>query len=165
MVRYGAQGESTVQYCGTIVVHGTVRGTARRMRSWYICMVRYGTVQIYYSGTWHMVQYVSHIAPMYGTDSAAISAAILVRYHFSYLKTWYGTVHMVRLVRYTWLDCYGFVRLVQCMVHSVHWLVGCSCWHNVAAADHMLYRPLVFRVCCSKIRNGRYSHFRHLTSL
>ena len=24
MVRYGAQGESTVQYCGTIVVHGTV---------------------------------------------------------------------------------------------------------------------------------------------
>ena len=45
MVRYGAQGESTVQYCGTIVVHGTVRGTARRMRSWYICMVRYGTVR------------------------------------------------------------------------------------------------------------------------
>ena len=69
MVRYGAQGESTVQYCGTIVVHGTVRGTARRMRSWYICMVRYGTVQIYYSGTWYMVQYVSHIAPMYGSQT------------------------------------------------------------------------------------------------
>ena len=69
MVRYGAQGESTVQYCGTIVVHGTVRGTARRMRSWYICMVRYGTVQIYYSGIWHMVQYVSHIAPMYGSQT------------------------------------------------------------------------------------------------
>ena len=79
-------------------------------------------------GTVHMVRLVrTKIAAEIAAEFAAISAAILVRYHFSYLKTWYGTVHMVRLVRYTWLDCYGFVRLVQCMVHSVHWLVGCSC--------------------------------------
>ena len=110
MVRYGAQGESTVQYCGTIVVHGTVRGTARRMRSWYICMVRYGTVQIYYSGTWHMVQYVSHIAPMYG--SVCTISPILkhgtVRYG---THGTVGTVHMVRLLRF-------------CTVGTVHGTLG-----------------------------------------
>ena len=109
MVRYGAQGESTVQYCGTIVVHGTVRGTARRMRSWYICMVRYGTVQIYYSGTWHMVQYVSHIAPMYGSQTYCANE--LYRLDWLY-QCAVPTVPTVPCVPYRTVPCFKIGKMV-----------------------------------------------------
>ena len=126
MVRYGAQGESTVQYCGTIVVHGTVRGTARRMRSWYICMVRYGTVQIYYSGTWHMVQYVSHIAPMYGSQTycanelyrldwlyqCAVPTVPCVPYHVYRTNRTMCTVPTVPCVPYRTVPCFKIGKMV-----------------------------------------------------
>ena len=82
-------------------------------------------------------------------NSSRNSAAILVRYHFSYLKTWYGTVHMVRLVRYTWYGWYGtLVQPVQSVQFigtiSLRTIHGRDVWHVLY---HVPYAAIIYLYC------------------
>ena len=83
-----------------------------------------------------------------------IMSAFLVRYHFSYLKTWYGTVRYtwygwygthgtvgtVHMVRYTWYGWYGWYGTLVQPVQSVQF-IGTISLRTIHGRDvwHVLY--------------------------
>ena len=156
----------TVRWCGTwygIVVHGTVRGTA---------VVRiYGTVVRYmvrYCGTWYGTWYVLR----YGGAVHGTVLWYMVRY---VVRLWY--VFTVRWCG-TWygIVVHGSVRatIVVRIFGPVVWLMVryYGAWYDTwyGCGKFVLHGGVVRARYCgtvhgTKTPNGRYSHFRHLTSL